>query len=58
MNVVSFSDARRKLTEIVNEVVYAKKRFVLTRQRKEVAVLISIKDFEKLKALDQGENVQ
>jgi prevent-host-death family protein len=46
MTTVPFSEAREKLTEIVNEVAYTGKRIVVTRRKKKIVAIISIEDLE------------
>lgn len=51
MGVVSFSHARKILTDLVNHVAYAGKRVVLTRKGKKVAAIVSMDDLELLESL-------
>lgn len=48
----SFSDARNHLAEIVNEVVYAGKRALLTRKGKKLVAITSLQDLEALEAIE------
>ena len=48
MTIISFSDARSSLTDVVNEVAYAGKRMILTRKGKQLAAIIPIKDLQVL----------
>jgi len=48
----AFSEARSKLTEIVNYVAFAQDRCILTRNGKELAAIISIEDLKLLEALE------
>ena len=47
-NIVSVSDARRDIAELVNQVAYGGRRIILKRRGKQVAALVSIKDLEVL----------
>ncbi|MFV0341049.1 MAG: type II toxin-antitoxin system Phd/YefM family antitoxin [Parachlamydiaceae bacterium] len=51
---IPFSDARSDLTQIVNHVAFAHERFVLTRNGKEVAAIISIDDLALLEELEDS----
>ena len=46
--VVSVSDARRDLAELVNRVAYGGRRIILQRRGKPLAALVPIKDLELL----------
>lgn len=48
MAAVPFSQARSRLTDLVNEVLYAKKRVVLSRKGKAVAAIVSLEDLKIL----------
>ena len=47
-NVVSVSDARRDIAELVNRVAYGGRRIILQRRGKHLAALVPIKDLELL----------
>lgn len=47
-----FSEARSELTEIVNHVAFGQDRYVLTRNGKELAALISMDDLKLLEDLE------
>lgn len=49
----AFSKARSELTEIVNHVAFGHDRYILTRNGKELAAIISIED---LKILEERED--
>lgn len=51
---IPFSDARSDLTQIVNHVAYAHERFILTRNGKEVAAIISVEDLALLEQLEDS----
>lgn len=48
--VVGMVEAKSKLAELVGQVNYANARFTLERRGRPVAMLISIADFERLRA--------
>lgn len=52
MDEIPSSDARQNLPELINEVVYQKKRVVLTRRGKKVAALIPLEDLKTLEMLE------
>ncbi len=54
MNSIPFSEARAHLTEIVNNITYQGKRFVLTKNGKQVAAFISIEDLTLLEELEDA----
>lgn len=45
-SVVSVSDARRDLAELVNQVAYGGRRIILQRRGKPLAALVPIEDLE------------
>ncbi|MCB1113785.1 MAG: type II toxin-antitoxin system Phd/YefM family antitoxin [Chlamydiia bacterium] len=53
-----FSEARSELTDIVNHVAYGQDRYVLTRNGKDVAAIISIDDFELFEQLEDYLDLQ
>ncbi|MEM7174662.1 MAG: type II toxin-antitoxin system Phd/YefM family antitoxin [Chlamydiota bacterium] len=52
MSSIPFSEARAHLTEIVNNINYKGKRFVVTKNGKEVAAFISVEDLALLEELE------
>ncbi len=48
----AFSEARSELTEIVNHVAFGHDRYILTRNGKELAAIISIDDLKILEELE------
>lgn len=57
MKHVQLSKARGELTELVNEVAYQEHRVVFTRNGKDLAVLISMEDLEKIKAWEDMQDI-
>jgi len=49
MKKISSMIARKNLSELVNKVFYAKESIVITRRGKDMAVLMSLFEYEKLK---------
>ena len=41
---ITISEARKKLSDLINEVAFGKKRFVLSRRGKRLAALIPLDD--------------
>jgi len=54
MTEVPFSQARSRLTDIVNEVAYGAKRVILTRKGKRLAAIISLEDLKALEEIARG----
>ncbi|MCB1107819.1 MAG: type II toxin-antitoxin system Phd/YefM family antitoxin [Chlamydiia bacterium] len=54
MKSIPFSEARAHLTEVVNNVTYKGKRFVLTKNGKQVAAFIPIEDLALLEELEDA----
>ncbi len=48
----AFSEARSELTDIVNHVAFGHDRYILTRNGKELAAIVSIDDLKMLEALE------
>ena len=48
---ISTSELRETLSEVVNRVIYSDKRYVLHRHQKDVAVIVSLSEWERLKKL-------
>lgn len=53
-----FSEARSKLTEIVNHVAFGQDRYILTRNGKELAAIISMEDLQILEALEDRLDIE
>jgi prevent-host-death family protein len=49
---VGSEDARRDLTELVGRAGFANERFIITRNGKQAAALIGMRDLERLRSLD------
>lgn len=54
----AFSEARSELTDIVNHVAFGHDRYVLTRNGKEVAAIISMDDFKLLEILEDKLDIE
>jgi prevent-host-death family protein len=54
----AFSEARSELTEIVNHVAFGHDRYILTRNGKELAAIISIDDLLLLEELEDKYDVE
>jgi prevent-host-death family protein len=50
--LVPVVDVQRRLSEMMNRAAFANERFVLTRNGKQTAALIGIRDLERLRTLD------
>lgn len=50
---VGMAQAKSKLSELVGQVVYGNKRFILERHGKPVAVLLGTKEYKRLRELEQ-----
>ena len=48
----TFSKARSELTEIVNHVAFGHDRYILTRNGKELAAIVSVEDLKVLEELE------
>jgi prevent-host-death family protein len=48
----AFSEARSELTEIVNHVAFGHDRYILTRNGKELAAIVSIEDLKVLEEME------
>ncbi len=48
----AFSEARSELTEIVNHVAFGHDRYILTRNGKELAAIVPIRDLKALEELE------
>jgi prevent-host-death family protein len=53
-----FSQARSELTDIVNHVAFGKDRYILTRNGKELAAIISIEDLKLLEDLEDRLDIE
>lgn len=51
-NRKAFSEARSDLTDIVNHVAFGHERYILTRNGKDVAAIISVDDLNLLEELE------
>ena len=49
-NIVSLTDARKRLFEIIEETQEVGNHFILTKHGKPYAVILSADDFEKIKS--------
>ncbi len=47
-NTVSIDELRSNLADIVNRVTYAKERVVIKKHNREMALIISLDDYEKI----------
>lgn len=47
MRTITAKDARRNFADVLNEVHFGRKRILITRSRKPLVVLISVKDYEE-----------
>jgi prevent-host-death family protein len=53
-----FSEARSELTDIVNHVAFAQDRYILTRNGKEIAAIVSMEDLNLLEELEDQLDVR
>ncbi|MBU0567034.1 type II toxin-antitoxin system Phd/YefM family antitoxin [bacterium] len=51
---VGIAQARNNLSTLINNVAYSDKRIILQSRGKPKAVIISVRDFQKLEGLDKG----
>lgn len=58
MKHIQLSKARGALTELVNEVAYQEHRIIFTRNGKDLAVLISMQDLEKITAWEDVQDIK
>ncbi len=54
----AFSEARSELTDIVNHVAFGHDRYILTRNGKEVAAIVSVEDLKLLEELEDKLDVE
>jgi prevent-host-death family protein len=54
----AFSEARSELTDIVNHVAFGHDRYILTRNGKELAAIVSIEDLQMLEELEDKLDVE
>jgi prevent-host-death family protein len=54
----AFSEARSELTEIVNHVAFGHDRYILTRNGKELAAIVSIEDLKILEEIEDKLDVE
>lgn len=52
MTAITIADAREHLSDIINRIVYAKERIILTRRGKKVVALVSLEDLLLLEAIE------
>ncbi len=52
---ISIGQVKRDISELVNRVAYQGERIVLTSRGRPKAVLVSLKDLEKLQQVEQGQ---
>ncbi|WPD22598.1 MAG: type II toxin-antitoxin system Phd/YefM family antitoxin [Candidatus Electrothrix scaldis] len=55
---ISTADARKKFADIVNRVAYGSEPVVLTRRGQEIAALISMREFELLRQLEERMDIE
>jgi len=55
---ISTASARKNFAEIVNQVAYGKEPVILTRRGKEVVALVSIKELELLKQIENHLDIE
>lgn len=58
MNSIPFSETRSHLTEVVNNITYKGKRFVITKNGKQVAAFIPVEDLAFLEELGYTVNLK
>ncbi len=54
----AFSEARSELTDIVNHVAFCHDRYILTRNGKELAAIVSIEDLKTLEEMEDKVDVE
>ncbi len=54
----AFSEARSELTDIVNHVAFGHDRYILTRNGKELAAIVSIEDLKILEEMEDRLDVE
>lgn len=57
-STITTIEAKEDFSELINRVAHSKERVILTRRDKEVAVLISMEDFELLQASQNKSDLQ
>ena len=55
---ISTANARKNFAEIVNKVAYGTDPIVLTRRGREIAALVSMKEFELLRQIEDHLDVE
>jgi prevent-host-death family protein len=55
---ISIGQVKRDISELVNRVAYQGERIVLTSRGRPKAVLVSLKDFEKLEQVEKGQEAR
>jgi len=58
MKIVSFSLARSKLTEIVNNAFYTGQRTLLTKNNKQVGAFVSMEDLHLLEQMEDHADLE
>ncbi|HMB92100.1 MAG TPA: type II toxin-antitoxin system Phd/YefM family antitoxin [Rhodothermales bacterium] len=58
MNTLSTVEARKSLSEIINQAAYGGEPTIIERRGKPVAVVVSVEDFEAMEALEDYLDVQ
>jgi prevent-host-death family protein len=56
--MMSISEARKQLAELVNRAAYRRERIVLGRRGKKVAAIVSADDLELLEALEDAADLR
>jgi prevent-host-death family protein len=54
----AFSEARSGLTQIVNHVAFGHDRYILTRNGKELAAIVSIEDLKVLEEIEDKHDLE
>ncbi len=57
-NTVSTADARKNFADIVNKVTYGSEPVVLTRRGREVAALVSMRELELLRQIEDRMDIE
>lgn len=56
--IISTADARKNFADIVNKVAYGSEPVVLTRRGREVAALVSMRDLELLRQIENRMDIE
>lgn len=54
---ISIGQVKRDISELVNRVAYGDERIILTSRGKPKAVLISLEDYSRLKAIEEDKRI-